>query len=63
MGDIPCDPSLVCIQSEAMFYVVPVATNVKTMIYMGLRVTSGCRTASSRFCNSVQILFIYMRIS
>eukprot|EP00965_Chrysotila_dentata_P259590 6213608-Pleurochrysis_carterae.AAC.10 len=36
----------------AMFYVVPVATNSKTVVYMGLRAILGCSTGSSRLCNS-----------
>eukprot|EP00965_Chrysotila_dentata_P152662 5045424-Pleurochrysis_carterae.AAC.1 len=30
------------IRSAAMFYVVPVATIIETMFYMGLRAISGC---------------------
>eukprot|EP00965_Chrysotila_dentata_P202309 6181060-Pleurochrysis_carterae.AAC.1 len=43
MRDIPCGP-IGCIRSAAMFYVVPLATNVKTMMYMGLRAILGCST-------------------
>eukprot|EP00965_Chrysotila_dentata_P177995 5879801-Pleurochrysis_carterae.AAC.1 len=38
-----------------MFYVVPVATKVKTMIYMGLRAILGCSAASSRLYNSWRV--------
>eukprot|EP00965_Chrysotila_dentata_P194060 6176126-Pleurochrysis_carterae.AAC.1 len=48
---IPRDP-IGCVQSAAMFYVVPDATNVKTMIYMGLHAILGCSTGSSRLCNT-----------
>eukprot|EP00965_Chrysotila_dentata_P261939 6214415-Pleurochrysis_carterae.AAC.3 len=41
--DIPHDP-VGCIRSAAMFYVVPVATIMETMFYMGLRATSECRS-------------------
>eukprot|EP00965_Chrysotila_dentata_P093407 3085704-Pleurochrysis_carterae.AAC.1 len=41
--NIPHDP-IGCIRSAAMFYVVPVATIMKTMFNMGLRATSGCRS-------------------
>eukprot|EP00965_Chrysotila_dentata_P029660 986068-Pleurochrysis_carterae.AAC.7 len=41
------------IRSAALFYVVPVATNVKTIIHMGLRAVLGCSTASSRRYDSV----------
>eukprot|EP00965_Chrysotila_dentata_P002188 72004-Pleurochrysis_carterae.AAC.1 len=54
MWDIPRDP-IGFIRSAAMFYVVPVATNVKTMIYMGLRAILGCSTGNSCLCNSVGV--------
>eukprot|EP00965_Chrysotila_dentata_P011808 387442-Pleurochrysis_carterae.AAC.1 len=41
-----------------MFYVVPVATNVKTIVLMGLLAILGCNTGSSRLCN----LFMYIGI-
>eukprot|EP00965_Chrysotila_dentata_P258227 6213149-Pleurochrysis_carterae.AAC.1 len=47
----PHDP-IGCIRSAATFYVVPMATNVKTMIYMLLRARTGCCTGSSCLCNS-----------
>eukprot|EP00965_Chrysotila_dentata_P194059 6176124-Pleurochrysis_carterae.AAC.1 len=47
----PRDP-IGCIRSATMFYVMPVATNVKTMIYMGLCATLGCSSGSSRLCKS-----------
>eukprot|EP00965_Chrysotila_dentata_P174423 5757821-Pleurochrysis_carterae.AAC.2 len=45
--------AIACIRSAAMFYKVPIATNVKTMIYMGLSAILGYNTGSSRLCNSV----------
>eukprot|EP00965_Chrysotila_dentata_P107277 3544024-Pleurochrysis_carterae.AAC.7 len=51
MWNIPRDP-IGCFRSTAMFYVVPVATIVKTMIYMGLRAILGCSTRCSGLCNS-----------
>eukprot|EP00965_Chrysotila_dentata_P211264 6186374-Pleurochrysis_carterae.AAC.4 len=47
MWDIPRD-SFECSRSAAMLYVVAVATNVKTIVYMGLRAFLGCSTGSSR---------------
>eukprot|EP00965_Chrysotila_dentata_P066732 2209468-Pleurochrysis_carterae.AAC.2 len=41
MWDIPRDP-IGCIRSAAMLYVVPVATIVKAVVYMGLRATLRC---------------------
>eukprot|EP00965_Chrysotila_dentata_P202725 6181271-Pleurochrysis_carterae.AAC.2 len=41
--DIPNDP-IGCIRSAAMFYLVPVATIMETMFYMGLRAISECRS-------------------
>eukprot|EP00965_Chrysotila_dentata_P255432 6212222-Pleurochrysis_carterae.AAC.1 len=51
MWDIPRDP-IGCIRSAAMFHVVPVATNVKTIVCMGFRAILGCSTGSGRLCNS-----------
>eukprot|EP00965_Chrysotila_dentata_P117821 3893548-Pleurochrysis_carterae.AAC.1 len=34
-----------------MFYVVPAATIMKTIVYVGLRSILGCSTGSSRLCN------------
>eukprot|EP00965_Chrysotila_dentata_P059790 1983533-Pleurochrysis_carterae.AAC.1 len=51
--DIPRD-QIGCIRSAAMFHAMPVATNVKTVIYRGLRVIIiGCGTGSKRFCKSL----------
>eukprot|EP00965_Chrysotila_dentata_P007790 254334-Pleurochrysis_carterae.AAC.1 len=51
MWDVPRDP-IGCIRSAAMFYVVPVAAIVKTIVYMGVRAILGCIIGSSRLCNS-----------
>eukprot|EP00965_Chrysotila_dentata_P098711 3263835-Pleurochrysis_carterae.AAC.2 len=62
MWNIPRDP-IGCIRSTAMVYVVPLATDVKTMTYMGLRAISGSSAGSSRLGNSVQQhLFMYIGI-
>eukprot|EP00965_Chrysotila_dentata_P260555 6213947-Pleurochrysis_carterae.AAC.4 len=45
-NNIPRDP-IGCIRSAAIFY-VPVATNVKTIVYMGLRATLGWWSAGER---------------
>eukprot|EP00965_Chrysotila_dentata_P025550 849688-Pleurochrysis_carterae.AAC.1 len=36
---------------QLCFYVVPVATTVKTIVYMGLRAILRCSAGSSRLCN------------
>eukprot|EP00965_Chrysotila_dentata_P122420 4046076-Pleurochrysis_carterae.AAC.1 len=60
MWDIPRDP-IGCIRSAAMSYVVPAAsTDVKTLIYMGIRAVLGCSTGGSRLRNSYKNLFIYI---
>eukprot|EP00965_Chrysotila_dentata_P014293 473756-Pleurochrysis_carterae.AAC.1 len=59
MWNIPRDP-IGCIRSGAvMFYLAPVTTNVKTMMYTGLRTILACSTGSGRLCNSVKNSFIY----
>eukprot|EP00965_Chrysotila_dentata_P206355 6183485-Pleurochrysis_carterae.AAC.1 len=44
-----------------MFYVVPVATNVKTVVHMGLRAILGCCTGNSR--RPLQLLVERWRLS
>eukprot|EP00965_Chrysotila_dentata_P245955 6206871-Pleurochrysis_carterae.AAC.2 len=55
MWDIPHDP-IGCIRLAAMFYVVPIATDVETIVYMGLRAILGCSTGSSRPCILVELV-------
>eukprot|EP00965_Chrysotila_dentata_P086608 2859653-Pleurochrysis_carterae.AAC.1 len=51
MWEIISDP-IGCIQSVAMFYVVPVASIRKTIVYLRLRAILGRSAGSSRICNS-----------
>eukprot|EP00965_Chrysotila_dentata_P059177 1963881-Pleurochrysis_carterae.AAC.1 len=62
MWDNPCDP-IECIRSAAMFYMVPIATIVKTIIYMGLRAILGCSTGSTRLCKlRMELVHVYWDI-
>eukprot|EP00965_Chrysotila_dentata_P178445 5893408-Pleurochrysis_carterae.AAC.2 len=55
----PNDP-IGCFLSVAMFYAVPKATDMETMIYTGLQTILGCRTESSRLCRAQKSLFMYI---
>eukprot|EP00965_Chrysotila_dentata_P207463 6184119-Pleurochrysis_carterae.AAC.2 len=66
MWDIPRDPMPIgCIQSAAKFHVVPVATMIETVFYMGFRAIVTSSTESCRLCNyqyAVELVHVYIGI-